>query len=104
MVDPSVIGEAAAAQDRYAAAHLVQIAAGVVRDVARMQTAADREGKRLLTFTIETEVGFAEPEDLERFTEALTQSVAATAARFDAPGRRYRVVVGGHPAPAKEDT
>jgi hypothetical protein len=104
IVDPAVIGEAVAAQDRYAAAYLVNTAAGVVRDVARMQAGAERQGTRLLTFTIETEVGFAEPEDLERFTEALAESVARTAARFEAPDRRYRVVVGGHPAPAKEET
>ena len=72
----------------------------MVRDVARMQDAAEEQGRRLLTFTIETEVGFAEPADLDRFVEALAQ----TAAAFDAPGRRYRVVIGGHPAPAKEET
>jgi DNA-binding transcriptional ArsR family regulator len=104
VVDPSVIGEAVVTQDRFAAGHLVQTAAGVVRDVARMQASAERQGARLLTFTIETEVGFAEPGDLERFTEALAESVGRTAARFDAPGRRYRVVVGGHPASAKEET
>jgi DNA-binding transcriptional ArsR family regulator len=104
VVDPSVLGESAVSQDRFAAAHLVQTAAGVVRDVARMQASADRQGARLLTFTIETEVGFAEPGDLERFTEALAESVARTAAQFDAPDRRYRVVVGAHPAHAKEDS
>jgi hypothetical protein len=72
----------------------------VVRDVARMQAAAEDEGQRLLTFTIEAEVGFAEPTDLDRFVEALARTIAA----FDAPGRRYRVVAGGHPAPAKEET
>ena len=75
----------------------------MVRDVARMQHAAEGRGERLLTFTIETEVGFAAPADLERFTEAARRG-ASTAAGFDAPGRRYRVVVGAHPAPAKEDT
>jgi hypothetical protein len=100
IVDPAVIGEATEVQDRFAAGHLVATATGVARDVARMQEAADRQGERLLTFTIETEIGFAAPTDLERFTEAVTR----LAARFDAPGRRYRVVVGGHPAPAKEET
>jgi DNA-binding transcriptional ArsR family regulator len=104
VVDPAVIGAAAEEQDRFAAAHLVNTAAGVVRDVARMQQAADGRGERLLTFTIETEVGFAQPADLERFTEALAEAVARTAADFDAPGRRYRVVVGAHPTPAKEET
>ncbi|MEJ7705404.1 MAG: hypothetical protein WKF47_18005 [Geodermatophilaceae bacterium] len=55
---------------------------------------------RLLTFTIEAEVSFAQPADVHRFTEALA-TVAATSAAFAAPrrGRRYRVVVGGHPFP-----
>ena len=70
----------------------------MVRDVARMQDAAEEQGRRLLTFTIEAEVGFAEPADLDRFVEALAHTVAA----FDAPGRRYRVVIGGHPAPKEE--
>lgn len=96
VVDPAMIG----AQDDFAAGHLVHTAAGVVRDVTRLQQAADRAGERLLTFTIEAEVGFATPADLERLTEALARTVAA----FDAQGRRYRVVVGGHPAPAKEET
>ena len=94
VVDPAVIG----AQDDFAAGHLVNTAAAVVRDVTRMQAAADQRGERLLTFTVEAEVGFAAPEDLERFTEALARTIAA----FDAPGRRYRVVVGGHPAPKEE--
>jgi predicted ArsR family transcriptional regulator len=96
VVDPGVIG----AQDDFAAGHLVNTATALARDVARMQEAADERGERLLTFTIEAEVGFAEPADLDRLVEALARTVAA----FDAPGRRYRVVVGGHPAPAKEET
>ena len=40
----------------------------VVRDVARQQTEVDDEGSRLLTFTLETAIGFASPQDLERFT------------------------------------
>ena len=100
VVDPDVLGEPAVAQDRFAAGHLVNTAAAMARDVTRMQDAAEERGERLLTFTIESEVGLAAPEDLDRFTEAL----AGLVARFDAPGRRYRVVVGGHPAPAKEET
>jgi DNA-binding transcriptional ArsR family regulator len=101
VVDPAVMGAGPAhAQDRFAAEHLVATAAGVVRDVARMQGAAERRGQRLLTFTIETEVRLAEPGELERFTSALAVAVARTAADFDAPeGRGYRVVAGGHPAP-----
>jgi DNA-binding transcriptional ArsR family regulator len=109
VVDPAVMGPNAVpavrpeAQDRFAAEHLIDTAAGLVRDVARMQAAAGDQGKRLLTFTIETEVSFATPGDLERFTTRLADFVAREGARLPpaAGGRRYRVVIGGHPAPRK---
>lgn len=106
VVDPSVMhaDDSSAPppeQDRHAAEHLINTAAGVVRDVARMQTNARREGKRLLTFTIEAEIGLAAPGDLERFTARLADLIAQAASEFNTPagGRRYRVVAGGHPAP-----
>ncbi len=109
VVDPSVMGagtntDAARlrAGDTYAAEYLVDVAAGTVRDVARMRSGAEVAGTRLLTFTIETRVRFAEPADVHRFTDALTAAVADTVAAFDMPGGRpYRLVVGGHPAPAQ---
>jgi DNA-binding transcriptional ArsR family regulator len=107
VVDPAVMGagDPVAAQDRYAAEHLVSAAAGVVRDVARMRDNAEREGSRLLTFTIETDVAFAAPRDVERFSTTLAELVAEAAARFHAPdgGRRYRVIVGGHPLPGERE-
>jgi len=88
------------AGDRHAADHLVEVAATTVREVARMQSAADRAGKRLLTFTVETEVRLAAPDDLHRFTDALASALAEVIAAFDSPGgRAYRVVGAGHPAP-----
>jgi DNA-binding transcriptional ArsR family regulator len=104
-VDPGVMtaDESAAftgIQDRYAAEHLVAAAAGTVRDVVRMQAAAEQSGTRLLTFTIEADVRFGQPGDVHDFTDALAAAFADTAARFDtASGRAYRVVIGGHPAP-----
>lgn len=107
VVDPAVIGprdEAdtrTEAQDRFAAGHLIETAASVVRDVARMQTRAAREATRLLVFTLDTEVTFETPGDLERFVARLADFVAREAARTGTPGagRRYRIVAGGHPAP-----
>jgi hypothetical protein len=91
-------------QDQFAAEHLVDVAAGTVRDVARMQSAADAEGRRLLTFTLEAEVRFAEPGDVHRFTDALTEAVRRTVAEFDAEdGRPYRLIAGGHPAPRRTE-
>ena len=112
VVDPAVVGpddrSADVAQDRFAADHLINTAAGVVRNVARMQSNAQRDGKRLLTFTVEADVRFADPGDVERFADRLADLVGQAVSEFDTPSRgaRYRVVVGGHPTPGsvRDDT
>jgi DNA-binding transcriptional ArsR family regulator len=106
VVDPTVIdGEFTRIHDQYAAEHLVNVAAATVRDVARMQAAASGQGKRLLTFTVETEVRFGLPGDVHAFTDELAAAVAAVVARFDTPGGRpYRMITGGHPAPEQRGT
>lgn len=107
VVDPAIMGGAqpgaATAQDRYAARHLVAQAAGVVRDVTRMQASADQEGTRLLTFTIEADVAFATPAEMERFTTALAEAVGGLARQFTPPqgGRPYRLLIGGYPTMSK---
>lgn len=107
VVDPAVMAQdddpaaesPAAAGDRHAAEYLVDVAGRTVRDVARMQAAAERSGRRLLTFTLETEVRFGTPADVHRFTDALAAAVADVVAAFDTPsGRPYRVIGAGHPA------
>ena len=103
VLDPALLGEAGTrSQDRYAADHLVQAAGNVVRDVTRMRGAAEAAGQRLLTFTIEADVGFTRPQDFEDFSAALAEAVAALAARYDpAPdARKYHLVIGAHPAVA----
>lgn len=120
VVDPDVMAPATRAdvQDRFAAEHLIHTAAAMVRDVARMQTQAQMQQKRLLTFAIDTDIRFATPADFERFTEKLarfvarestahasraatTAATAATAVRTSAEaGRLYRIVIGAHPTPA----
>ena len=112
VVDPAVVGSRrapavrAAAQDRFSAEHLIDTAGDVVRQVARMQTRAEGEGTRLLTFTIDTEISFATPRDFERFTTALAGFIARQALKYGAcdGGRRYRIVAAAHPAPRKQPT
>lgn len=106
VLDPGLLGtsQAADVQDAHAAAHLVQAAGTVVREVTRMRSAAEAAGQRLLTFTIEADVGFAQPQDFYDFTDALAQAVADIAARY-APGvgrRGYHLVIGAHPAVADQ--
>ena len=97
MSTPDEAAERARAGDRHAAGHLVDVAATTVREVARMQSAAERAGLRLLTFTLETEVRLAAPADLHRFTEALAGAMAGVVAAFDSPGGRAYRVVGRRP-------
>ena len=112
VVDPSVMGTRgtraikASAQDRYSAEHLIDAAGDVVRHVARMRARAEEEGTRLLTFAIDTEISFATPADLDRFTTALAEFVAREAARTHNPaeGRRFRILLGGHPAPGPQSS
>ena len=105
VVDPQLMSDGAGlrSRDRYASEHLIQAAVETVSDVSRLQAGAERAEKRLLTFTIEAEVGFAQPADVHRFTDALARAVASAAADcgVEQGGQRYRVVVGGHPAAAK---
>ena len=108
VVDPAVVGArrakavSASAQDRYSAEHLIDAAGSVVRNVARMRGQAEEQGKRLLTFTADTEIAFSTPADFERFTTALAEFLAREAAKAHAPsgGRRYRVLLAAHPAPS----
>ncbi|GIG71572.1 helix-turn-helix domain-containing protein [Phytomonospora endophytica] len=89
---------------RHASEHLLAVASRAVRDVARMQAASQRQGSRLLTFTLETEVAFASPDDVGAFAEALAGAIAEVAASFHTPGGRpYRLIGAGHPAPGTGD-
>ncbi|MGQ0590868.1 MAG: helix-turn-helix domain-containing protein [Sphingosinicella sp.] len=104
LVDPMILGpanpDAVEKQDSFAAGYLVRTAAGIVREVSRMREAAAEEGSRLLTFTLEADIGFAAPKDIERFAGRIAESLAALAREFaPEPGRRiYRLTAAGHPA------
>ena len=94
--------DAVEAQDRHAADHLIATASTLVRDVARMRQAAEAEGARLLTLTVEADVTFATPADFDTFTEDVSAAVAAIARRYASPtGRRYRLTAVAHPTVAK---
>ncbi|HZA81028.1 MAG TPA: helix-turn-helix domain-containing protein [Actinomycetes bacterium] len=106
MVDPDASGDLqTATQDRFAADALLAVAARTISDVATMRARADAKGRRLVTFAIEAEVGFAHPADIRRFAERLGRQVTELVATFDSgrPEHRYRLVAGGHPAPGPQE-
>jgi DNA-binding transcriptional ArsR family regulator len=104
VLDPALLGadNSVDVQDAHAAAHLVHAAGALVREVTRMRSAAETAGQRLLTFTIEADLGFEQPRDFYDFTDALAQAVSDIAGRYaPAPGKRgYHLVIGAHPAVA----
>lgn len=108
VVDPQLVGRpnSVRSRDRYAAERLTDAAAAAVRSVTRLRAGAERTGQRLLTFTIEAEVTFGQPAEVHAFTQALAESVAELSSRHGTTGghgRRYRVMVGGYPAAAKDE-
>jgi predicted ArsR family transcriptional regulator len=104
VLDPALLQappdpDAIQAQDRHAVDHLVATASAMVRDVARMRQAAEAEGSRLLTLTVEADATFATPADFDAFSNDVAEAVAALARRYAAPsGRRYRLTAAAHPA------
>jgi DNA-binding transcriptional ArsR family regulator len=103
VVTPAMVGPVdVATQDRFAVDTLLAAAASTLDTVARQRAAAAAAGKRLVTFTVEAEIGFERPADIEEFANRL----AALVAEFDRPTatRRYRVVAGGHPTTPMEQS
>jgi len=104
LIDPQILSEAergAERRDAYAAEQLAATAAGAVHDIGILMRAAAAESQRLATFTLESELTFAGPDDLRRFVAEL----GALVARFDRPdadgGRRHRFIAMSHPAIAQ---
>lgn len=107
VLDPALLQvpadpDAVEAQDRHAAGHLIATASSMVRDVARMREAAEAEGARLLTLTVEADLTFARPADFDAFSQDVAEAVAGLARKYAAPtGRRYRLTAVAHPAVVK---
>jgi DNA-binding transcriptional ArsR family regulator len=104
VVSPTAMGDAGAdpkrIADRLSAGHLVALAGRLVREVGALARKADAAGKRLPTFTLDTEIGFASAEDRAAFADELTAAVVELAARYHHDdGRPHRLVVAAHPRP-----
>ena len=104
VVSPAALGEdiidSTADADRLSARYLIAVAGRAVREVGELVRRSTTSGKRLATMAIETEIGFASPEDRAAFADELTAMVVELAARYhpDA-GRPHRFVVTVHPTP-----
>jgi DNA-binding transcriptional ArsR family regulator len=110
VVNPALLGALSddpdEARDRFSSAFLVATATKLIRDVVVLGDRASAVKQRLATFTLDCEIGFSSPAAFRAFTEELASTVARLAARYDsadAKSRRFRVVLGSHPAVTKSE-
>ena len=109
VVSPTLLGRLAEtperARDRFSSAFLVERAARLVHEVAVLRERAAAVDQTLATFTLESELSFESPSAFKSFADELALELARLAARYDQPdrgaSRRYRFVVGAHPAITK---
>ena len=91
--------------DRFSADYLAGAAAKTLRDVGDLRDRAAREGRKLATLTIETEIRFSSTASRAAFAEDLADAVARLTAKYHddaAPaGRRFRMLACVHPARTK---
>lgn len=89
-------------RDRFSWAGLVHIVARALRELVALRKRADREGKRLATLAMQTELTFASPSARKAFSEELTAAIKQVVQRYhseeSAKGRRFRVFLGAYPA------
>ncbi len=111
VVSPGALGEAAndpaRTSDRLSARYLIALAARVVREVGGLARRAEKEGKRLATLGLDTEIRFRSAEERSAFTDELAAAVSSLVARYHDPsapgGRSHRLVVAAHPLPHTPD-
>jgi DNA-binding transcriptional ArsR family regulator len=96
-----------AMRDRFSWAYLVRATGRILRDLTVLRRRADSVGKRVPTFTLETEARVASPDALNTMTTEIARAVADIVARhhdeLSPRGRVFRVVLGSYPAITKTD-
>lgn len=106
LISPQALGNLATepgqVQDRFSSTYLIAVAARAIRDLATLRAGAEKAGKQLPTFTLETNVKLASAADLNAFTEELANTVARLSAKYhnehDSRGRVFKFIIGSYPA------
>ncbi len=106
VVGPRALGvmgvEAGPIRDRFSSAYLIAAASRTIGDVGELRERARAAGRQLPTLTLEGEVRFGSGEEQRAFADELTDTFAALVAKYHdgaaERGRRFRIVISGHPA------
>lgn len=112
VVSPAAIAASGArpeqVADRLSAGYLIALGGRVVQEVGALSRTAGAAGKRLPTFSVDTEVSFRNAADRAAFADELTDAILALVSRYHYDGGRpHRLVVVAHPTPkalTKEST
>ncbi len=112
VVSPTALGPVACdpgrTRDRLSASYLIALAARIVNEVSHFVRRSRQTGKRLATFSLDTEIRFRSPAARARFSAELVAAVSELVQRYhdeSAPGgRRHRLVAVAYPAPANTPT
>jgi DNA-binding transcriptional ArsR family regulator len=110
LIAPEVLGKLAADPDqigdRLSSTYLLAVAAQAIRDLSVLRAKADAAGKKLATFTLQSEIAFASASDRNAFAEELANEVARLTAKYhdDRSGdrRRFKLVLGVYPEVKEE--
>ena len=111
LISPTALGSLAAdpekVRDRFSASYLMALAARTLRDLAKLRRRAGKAGKRLPTFSLQTEIRFAGADQQNAFAEELATRVAELSAKYHdetaGDGRTFRLLVGSYPKPKADD-
>lgn len=104
VVSPAAIAASGArpeqVSDRLSAGYLIALGGRLVQELGAMTRAAEEAGKRLPTFSVDTEVSFRNAEDRAAFADELTEAILELVSRYHHDeGRSHRLVVAAHPTP-----
>ena len=105
VIAPQALGGVAASadevRDRFSTSYLLALAGRSIRDVSELREKAEEAGKRLATFTLETEARFGSPVDANAFVEELSNCMANLVAKYHDQhaheGRTFRFTVMAYP-------
>jgi DNA-binding transcriptional ArsR family regulator len=119
VLSPELLGTLAAdpaqVADTFSAKYLLGLASKIQNELGRAAQLAAKEGKRLATLSVNTELRFTSPEQRATFTEELQRAIAEVVGRHSSPnrnkdgtaaeGRPFRLALGCYPIPKeKEET
>jgi DNA-binding transcriptional ArsR family regulator len=98
----AVAPDPARSPDRLSASWLLAVASQLVRDVGTLMKGAARSRQRLATFTMDTEIRFASPDDRAAFAAELADAVGGLVAKYHdesaSGGRNHHLVLAVHPS------